>query len=527
MLYKKKLAKLMITAVVCATMNNTLVFAVDEVNTDDTSVMKVTDEKDTTKVTDAEYASIEKILEYINKEIKSIDEKIESTKTLNEYEQYPGVRLNIDTPYFGITSIISSKLRIRDNVSTVDVANGYNIRNVVNKKIIKIESFEVSNIVVITRDVKIDKNMTSADAKVCIFKLLDYLEQTKSVNKFLDKQLISMVKPFFAKEKLEAIDKINVQIKEIDENLSNSLSELSYISATTDIDINSDVNTLYQYKLDMTAIKTKIKSIFISKARLDEIYDITVKMNKEIKTFESNVNKKYLEVANNIDLEKAVYLINSKMANELNYLQGYLDNSKVEIVSETTTTEQAKVDTDTTLNSDQAAIQNKAKEYKEIYKIASEAIIQNMIKDMDRANEILDKVVKYNLAIAEQLETQTNTTQTEVAQAQTIEKIDAKATINELLKVYIAFLNKENVFLTENAKVNITAIKTLDVKKINSFEDIEYIYVNLSDILTNISDKFESSSTISNIKTSESLKKVITKVIASSKNFKTEEVKVP
>jgi hypothetical protein len=501
MLYKNMFAKIIIIAVICITFNSTLIYAIDQVTSEDSSTLKVKDETSVIKVTDAEYASIQKILEYINKEIKSMDDKIALSRTLIEYEKYPAVRLNIDTPYFGIYSIIDSKLKIRNGVSTVDMASGYSIKNIVNKKSIKIETFEVSSIVVITRDVNIDKNMTSSDAQTCIFKLVDYLQQAKSVNKFLDKQLTSMISGYFVKEKYTVITSISEQIKIAEENLNLSLIELSYIKATTEKDATEDTNVLYKYRDDMLSIKAKIKSVLISQESLDEIYENIVKTNEDIKLFRFNVNKKYLEESKNIDLEKTVYLINLKMNNEITYLQEYIKNSKIEIVDIPQGPLQPVVTGTTDITT-----QVKEKQYEQAYATASEAIIQNMKKDVEKANAILDKVVKNNLITEGQTDVK--------------EELDSTLIVNQLLQIYIGFLNKENVFLTENAKVNITEIKKLNELNINSFEDVEYIYINLSDVLTRISDNFVSNSVISNTITSDNLKQVISKVILCSKNFK-------
>lgn len=518
MLYKKMLLKIIIVAVICMATNGTLIYAVDEENVKDSSVLKTADEQYTAKVTDVQYESIQKILEYINKEMKNIDEKIDMSRTLPEYEKYPAVRLNIDTPYFGISSIVNSKLKIRDKVSTVDIANGYSIKSVVNRKVIKIESFEVSNVVVITRDLKIDKNMTSSDAQTCIFKLLDYLQQTKSVNNFLDKQLSPMITGYFSKEKNTVIYNINEQIKEIEEDLSDSLKELSYVNATTEIDVTEDINTLYKYKEDISSIKSKVKSVLTNQEKLDVIYQNILKTNQNIQLFRFNVNKKYLEVTNNIELEKSINLITLKMNNEINYLQSYIDKSKVETVGQTAlntpvVTDTITTNTNTNTNTNtvsEATDQTVQKQYTQVYKITSESIIQNMKKDIEKLNAISAKIVSNNTPV--------------VGDTVNKEVLDKNALINEALQVYIGFLNKENVFLTENAKVNITEIKKSKEININSFEDVIYIYISISDVLTSISDKFESSSVISNVKTSESLKQVLDKVILISNNLKKQEV---
>ncbi|MDF2865583.1 MAG: hypothetical protein K0R72_392 [Clostridia bacterium] len=506
MLYNKMFSKIIIIAVICFITNGALIYAVDEENAQDSSVLKVTEEQSNAKVTDAEFATIEKLLEYINKELKNIDEKLDESRTLPEYDKYPAVRLNIDTPYFGIYSIINSKLKIRDNVSAVDISNGYSIKSVVNKKTIKIESFEVSNVVVITRDLTIDKNMSSSDAQICIFKLLDYLAQAKSVNKFLDKQFVAMISGYFSKDKNDVTFNINQQIDEIEENLGYSSIELSYISAITENDVTEDTKTLYGYKDEVANIKTKVKNVLTSQTKLDVIYDDILKTNEKVKLFRFNINKKFLEVSNNIDLEKSSKLIASKMNNEITYLQNFLDKSKKEISKQN---DQNGVQGTTAENTNVVnEIYTQTKEYEELYKTASESIIQNMVKDIDKVNVIVNKILKNNLI-------------TEGEELQNKEKLDSKALIDELIQVYIAFLNKENVFLTENAKINITEAKKSDELNISSYEDFEYLYINISDVLTSISNNYDSKSIISNVKTANSLKQVIDKVIlieSSSKN---------
>jgi hypothetical protein len=286
---------------------------------------------------------------------------------------------------------------------------------------------------------------------------------------------------------------------------------------------------LYKYRTDITAIENLLKNVHTSQVKLDEIYVNVQNMNKEVKTFRFNINKKYLEVESTVDLEKVVYLINLNMTNELKYLQDYIDKSKIEIVEENTTINETQLATENDIS--QTNTLAKEKKYNEIYKISSETIVSSMKKDLEKVNTIWNEIVQYNLVKAQEAvkneETNVNTDPGTIQKEKVeIKEINAKEKIDELIRIYIGFLNKENVFLTENAKINITEIKKMDEININSFGDIEYIYISLSSILTNISDNYISSSVISNIKTSDSLKEVITKVIASSKNLnKQEEIK--
>ena len=103
---------------------------------------------------------INECVDEIKKELKIIDKTLEDLDKTEEYEKYPAVRLNIDTPFFGLNSMVDKKLKIKNDVSTVDVAQGYSIKNIINNMSMKLPDFEVGNIVVSTRDVKFDDTIS-------------------------------------------------------------------------------------------------------------------------------------------------------------------------------------------------------------------------------------------------------------------------------------------------------------------------------------------------------------------------------
>ncbi|MEG1705489.1 MAG: hypothetical protein RR290_02810 [Clostridia bacterium] len=501
MLYKKMFVNIIITFITISILSISNIYATDENSNikEDIQTQKVV-ESQVKKITDIQYESINKLLEYINNELKIIDDKILESKKMHEFDKYPAVRLNIDTPYFGISSIIEAKLKIRDKVSAVDIASGYGIRDVVNKKNIKVESFEVSNIIVITRDVIIDKEMTYSDAQICIFKLINYLDQVKSANKFLDKQLFSMISSYLLQEKTEVISKINEKIIELNDTLNSSLNELSYIINVCELDVNSDITLLYNFKSNLNKIDNITKNILSSKKILDESFVNIQKIEKEIREFRFEVNKKYLDVKNNLNLEMSLSIINKKMNLEIDYIQKYVDGALTEIVDKLDDT------SNVVYKESKNIIYQDEKIYKENYKLTSENMFENMKNDFKKCEEMLNKVKENNLIV-----------ETETVKK---EEYNVEETINLAFNTYIKFLNKENIFLSNNAKLKITSIKQSSDLVINSFSDVEYLYIKLSDILTNISDEFKIDSIISNIKTIQSLKDVINSVIITSNNLK-------
>lgn len=426
------------------------------------------------KINNVQTETIQNLLESISKEIKNIEDKISLTKTLKEYENYPAVRLNIDTPYFGLSSIIDSRLIIRDGVSTIDIASGYSIKNVVNKKVIKLETFEVSSIVVITRDLEINENMTYEDAQVVIYKLNSYLDQVKSTNKFLDKQLVSMVTSYFSLNKSGKVNDITNKISEVENELNYSLTDLSYINSITKNDIAAKVDNYYKTSAEIKLIKANLKNPLISDEALTETESTVNVMLEEVKTYREAIKEEYSNVISNIEIEKSLIELINKMNNEKVYMESYIQNA--EFVTEFETVESK-------------------------YVLTSKNIYNSMLEDITKLENLLGKVVENNLSTEK-------------------EELSYLDITNEANVIYTDFLSKQMVFLTDNIKSNVSVIKQDKNLKISSFEEFKYVYITLSELLTNISDDYKSNSSISNLKTISNLKEILSKTIDISNNFK-------
>ena len=61
---------------------------------------------------------INEYLVEIDDRIDNIDLKIENSKNQEEFDYYPAIRLNIDTPFFGISSLVENKLKVKRDIST-------------------------------------------------------------------------------------------------------------------------------------------------------------------------------------------------------------------------------------------------------------------------------------------------------------------------------------------------------------------------------------------------------------------------
>ena len=137
----------------------------------------------------------------IKNNLKEMDKVLQQLNKTEEYEKYPAIRLNIDTPFFGLGAMVDQKLKIKNEVSTVDVAKGYSIKYITNNMSIKLPDFKVGNIVVSTRDVKFDENISIEDAKTSILKLVQYISQTKNTSELLNKRINHVFEGYIPKEK--------------------------------------------------------------------------------------------------------------------------------------------------------------------------------------------------------------------------------------------------------------------------------------------------------------------------------------
>src|SRR5574344_1011425 len=157
---------------------------------------------------DKENIEKKQLLEKINNRISDMKKKLQETDKLidnlkytQEYENYPAVRLNVDTPFFGLDAILEKKLKINSEVSTVDVASGYSIRDILNNNSIKLPDFKVGNIIVSTKDVKIDENLSNDDARIIAFKLVQYTTQINNTNDLITNRINNVFENYIPKEK--------------------------------------------------------------------------------------------------------------------------------------------------------------------------------------------------------------------------------------------------------------------------------------------------------------------------------------
>lgn len=421
---------------------------------------------------------IDECVNDIKNEIKSIDKILDVLDKTEEYEAYPAVRLNIDTPFFGLNSMVNNKLKIKNEVSTVDVARGYSIKDIVNNKSIKLPDFMVGNIVVSTRDVKFDENISVEDAKEAILKLVQYISQTKNTKELVNRRINHIFEGYIPKEKLEKIT-----------NLDNRLDDINSKLVSTDNDIlcikllNNDENS----KTLVEKYYTINNKIYNEKKLLDNMllsYETLQDIEKEIATIEidninytKDVSKEKENLTKDINIELLLNNTKNILTEKQKNLEEYEKNSNIEVeVKESLNEEENK---------------DEVKKETRHYDVTSKHIIEyekNLIKT-------LDEKIQYYLPEEKNESEENNENVNEEKDKKEISADEKKSILDEVLKLYNDYLARENKFYLDNLNyilrdTTYKLSKLPDYTDSNTVKEIKYIYISLPTELDNMLDEY-------------------------------------
>lgn len=421
---------------------------------------------------------IDECINDIKNEIKSIDKILDELDKTEEYEAYPAVRLNIDTPFFGLNSMVNNKLKIKNEVSTVDVARGYSIKDIVNNKSIKLPDFTVGNIVVSTRDVKFDENISVEDAKEAILKLVQYISQTKNTKELVNKRINYIFEGYIPKEKLEKIT-----------NLENRLDEINSKLVSTDNDIlcikllNNDENS----KALVEKYYTINNKIYNEKKLLDNMllsYENLQDIEKEIATIEidninytKDVSKEKGNLTKDINIDLLLNNTKNILTEKQKNLEEYEKNSNIEVEVKESLNEEE--------NKDEVKTETRH------YDVTSKHIIEyekNLIKT-------LDEKIQYYLPEEKNESEENNENVNEEKDKREISADEKKSILDEVLKLYNDYLARENKFYLDNLNyilrdTTYKLSKLPDYTDSNTVKEIKYIYISLPTELDNMLDEY-------------------------------------
>lgn len=464
-----------------AIISNKSVFADDNVVTYDTRSSENSNlsEEDKQAVLDR-LVVINECIDNLKENITSINKSIENIRAQSEYEVYPAVRLNIDTPLFGIVSVINNKLKISDNVSTMDVAKGYSIKDIIKQNKVKVPSLSVGSFVVLTRDVEFDENITIADADTSILLLFKYLDQTSDIKDFLNNQTTKIFQGYISKEKKDSMTDTSNRINSIRKSLKDIDSEVVAISI-----LYSDNENYNQYVDKYTklidesySLQQKNKNILITETDLKSIQKSTATLEANTIDFVEETDNIYLEISKDIDILKMFKNVSSKLTEKQKDMKLYIDNSykKVEKIDNNSTDAsilEDKIQTDTVITQE------------EIYPVISKDSIDTLNELITKINVLIVTYIPADSYITEIPEEVINKADV-INAGKNIELTTEKKVeiLEEVVGIYSEAIVLENEFYSNNIDVLLQDSQN-KISDIIGYTDSESLS-NLNDIYIDI-----------------------------------------
>lgn len=430
----------------------------------------------------------------IKNNLKEMDKVLEKLDKTEEYEKYPAIRLNIDTPFFGLGAMVDQKLKIKNEVSTVDVAKGYSIKDITNNMSIKLPDFKVGNIVVSTRDVKFDDNISIEDAKTSILKLVQYISQTKNTSELLNKRINHVFEGYIPKEKSDKINSLNNKLVEISNNIISKDEDIITIALISNDENSKEiVSKYYDINNRIYNLEKTLDNVLLSKEELESIEKESINLELESLEYLKKVSNEKDKITNELNIE---LLLNNTME--------VLKNKKIaldEYVSKSFTYLEDSLNDQDEINSDD-------KEKIQQYEITSKYIIdyeQTLLNSLD------DKI-KYYIA--------TNTDEN-INEEKNISDDEKKSLLRDVIKLYNDFVSKENKFYLDNLNY-ILRDTTYKLSKLPEYtdaktvKDVKYIYVSLPEEIDDLLDKYNSKSTLQTEALTNSLKDRLLRIVDSN-----------
>ena len=444
-------------------------------------------------------SSINSYLEDIKHSIKRIDEKIENTKKQEEFEYYPAIRLNIDTPMFGMSSIVENKLRIKKDVSTTDVANRYSIRDIIDNNKIKLPDGYIAGIVVATTEVSIDENMSLEELKLTLVRCIQYKSQVNAVDEFVETQINKFFKDYIAEEKKNNIRDVkerSAKVKKNIEDIADKIYEMSFIG----IDISEYITEYNNVSKELYNISDKSKNTLMSNSELTELIKNSLSNEANVLDLKTTIDEAYEKAVLNMNYLTVLNNLKATYESKNTRIKAYIENSTTETKEESTTeSESSKV----TITQNYSVTLEGTQDY-------LEKIIEDIGKKVEAYNKELEEnnkeLEENNNQNSEQQENPEKTEDEKKAE-ETEKYTENKAKIEELYSKYKEVLIRENKFYTNNINMQLNDSNTKMTNIIGHIDsDIvvdneiftytKYVYIDLPNNLSGYLERNNSNSMI-------------------------------
>ncbi len=449
------------------------------------------------KVSETLYAQLENQLKDISKVVNEIYAEIDKSRTTEEFDTYPAIRLNIDTPYFGVEQLINNRLTITTDVSLYDITSGYSVNSVLDTKIVKLPIFDIAGLIVLTKDVKIDENLTHEDAKLITVKLLKYYEQAISVKELLDRQIGNIFFDYLVDDKKEIASNYKNIVNNTFYDLEDMTNKISYLTLYTDMSVETEM--LLDYIEITTENEKKLAELLVTRDQLNKNYTDFLLITEDIKKFNEEIELKYTEAIKNIHLDTAIETAINLLVKEIEFIEQYMDSSvtkteSIVVVNEIETTEIKE-----TIN----------------YATVSKHLYDNMNNDLEKLLKLKEDIDKYYI----ESNAEVDELDIDNEDSNDIKIYDVKSNsytadkVIEINKIVNDFYNNEISYILDNIQTNVKEIKVDPKLNVEEYESLKYIYYDMQISLNKVSDIYNSKDIVTNIKSKDELKQVLTDVL--------------
>ena len=470
-----------------------------EVNENNVNNSETTQESEELKLQKEQLNNmIKQLLDEILVKINYIDQRVEEIRSTEEYETYPAIRLNMDTPLFGLVKVTNNKLNITQDVSAADVASGYSIRTVIKNRSIKLPDVTFAGIVVSTRDVKLNEDIELSDANNAVLKLMQYSQKADSAIEFLDKQINKNFREDIPKEKLEQITELQRRLSKLEENLvtqdMNTIKLDMLVENKEEQDaLNNYYNTFKELSSNIKQSKIVVDNVLIADEALRNAQRDVIDIEARSLELTDGLEKALLSQKENINLEVMLNRMKERLENRQKSIEEYVLNSvekreikkDEEVVNENNNSDEQIVDEQNTNLDENITIEEIKK-----YDVTSADIVGILKQDIDNIETLIEK---YFPTKVEGNEEQVETAEENNVEKEEITLEEKESVLEQLYDIYKDYITRENKFYTANvnSQLKATTSKTTDISKYtdsNVLEEMKYIYLELPESLEDYLD---------------------------------------
>lgn len=432
-------------------------------------------------INEEEYTQGEIIKEYlslIQDELNNIDKEILNIKNQKEYTKYPAVRLNIQTPFLGIGAIVENKLNVKKDSALFDFSNKYSIRDVVNRKKIKVPSFKIGSIVILTSDLDLTGKLSLSEANNAVYSLNSYLLQTKEVENFIESQKPNLFGDYIPKEITSKKQELSNRIGNIEKELEKDGTTLSkiYILDGTSEDYKDLYKKYVKLNSNISEAKKSLDDVLITIKALTEVENKILSYEEEEKILGEQIQNLYEIEYLNIDISNVVNTMLDRVLTVKNDVNTFIET--FEIKEQIKNKEESAQEDTEEKNSD--------KDIDTSYEIVSNVEIKNKeILDKINTLELMLEDKKQNLsAETENVDNVEKKVYTSKEDSEFVEKLYNN--YNELIQALDNFysMNDSNLLSDISNKINsLIGLDDVDVTKY-----IKDIYFDIPENLKKLSD---------------------------------------